>query len=137
MQRDYAIATRSSCGQQPEGRRDLLTRFVDAKNIEQLQDLTANEGALQRALDSMFIQGGQTALVDALYLSADYLLKNSKPAADGKPRRHALVLVSDGEDRKSSYKLEQLLTLLRESDIQIYCIGLVADLDDGRGVVGG
>ncbi len=114
------------------GDETFVMRFVDRAHIQLLQELTPNTGSVQRALEEMYAEGGQTALIDALYLSADYLLKNSK-AADGKPRRRALVLITDGEDRRSSYKQDELLALLRESDIQIFCIGLVKDLDGGRG----
>ena len=118
------------------GDETFVMRFVDRAHIQLLQELTPNTGSVERALDEMYVEGGQTALIDALYLSADYLRKNSK-AADGKPGRRALVLITDGEDRRSSYKQDELLTLLRESGIQIFCIGLVKDLDDGRGFSSG
>ena len=118
------------------GDETFVMRFVDRAHIQLLQELTPNAGSVQRALDEMYVEGGQTALIDALYLSADYLRKNSK-AADGKPGRRALVLITDGEDRRSSYKQDELLALLRESDIQIFCIGLVKALDGGRGFSSG
>jgi Ca-activated chloride channel family protein len=40
----------------------------------------------------------------------------------------AIILVSDGDDRGSSYKEQQLFELLRESHVQIYAIGFVNDL---------
>ena len=97
-----------------------------------MQEVTADKAALFKALDAMYVEGGQTAIIDAVYLSANNLLNKGKPAGD-KPRRHALVLISDGEDRASYYKIDDLFKLLRKSDIQIFCIGLTASLDKERG----
>ena len=85
-----------------------VVRFVSTDNIRTVQAMTADSSALGEALDRMFIEKGQTAMLDALYLAGDYLSKNAARAADGKSRR-ALLLVSDGEDRASFYKVEQVL----------------------------
>ena len=105
-----------------------VVRFVASDNIKILQELTADKAALSRALYGMFVEGGQTALLDALYLSAEHLAKKARPDA-GAGRRLALVLISDGEDRASYYNAEQVLKLLRESDVQVFAIGLPAALD--------
>ena len=109
-----------------------VVRFISADNIKLMEGLTADKAALSKALDAMYVEGGQTAVIDAVYLSANNLLNKGKPAGD-KPRRHALVLISDGEDRASYYKIDDLYKLLRKSDIQIFCIGLTASLDKERG----
>src|SRR5918912_166702 len=54
------------------GDETFLVRFIDSDKIETLQDFTPNKQALMDALDSMFIEGGQTAIVDAVYLSAEH-----------------------------------------------------------------
>jgi VWFA-related protein len=107
-------------------------RFVDSKNITVVREFTADKPSLERALDGMYVQGGLTALVDALYLSTEYLSKKAKPAEAG-ARLRALVLISDGEDRLSRYKDEDLFKLLEQSDVQIFCIGLVGALDKESG----
>ncbi len=118
------------------GDETFLVRFVDSSNIKVFEEMTSNTAAVQRALQEMFVEGGQTAVIDAVYTSAEYLLKSAQPVGEG-PRRRALVLVSDGEDRASYYKLDQLLTLLREGDIQVFCVGFVTDLDRGGAFGGG
>ncbi len=134
-QLNYAIASaKFLAASNQTGDETFVLRFISSDRIQILQDMTADAGAVARALDQMYVEGGQTALIDALYLSADYLLKNSK-AADGQPRRRALVLISDGEDRRSSYKLEELLKLLRDGDVQVFCIGLVGELDRQDGLM--
>ncbi|HEX7313841.1 MAG TPA: VWA domain-containing protein [Pyrinomonadaceae bacterium] len=111
-----------------------VVRFVSSDNIQLLQTLTADVAALDKAFDTMRIQGGQTALLDALFLAGDYLVKNAK--RDGAPpRRLALVLVSDGEDRQSWHKLEEVLKLLKGGGVQVFCVGLTGALEDQRGFV--
>lgn len=108
-----------------------IVRFISSDNIKIMQDLTADKVALAKALNDMFIEGGQTALLDAIYLSADYLTKKAR-TDEGAERRHALVLITDGEDRSSYYTLEQVRKLLRGGDIQVFAIGLTAALDRER-----
>lgn len=103
-----------------------IIRFVDSQKIEVKQDFTSNKEDIFYALDNLYIEGGQTAIIDAVYLAVqsvdDY--KNN----DNRKRR-AIVLVSDGEDRNSFYNETQLFQLLREADVQIYTIGFVNELD--------
>lgn len=129
----YVIASAKSVvnGNAPDDE-TFIVRFISADKITQPRGFTNNKGALEKALEQMYVEGGQTALVDALYVSADYLIKYVKPA-EAKPRRHILVLISDGEDRASFYKADDLIKLLKQSDIQIFCIGLVAGLEKERG----
>jgi Ca-activated chloride channel family protein len=47
----------------------------------------------------------------------------------GTLHRRALILVTDGEDRNSFYKREQLFDLLGGADIQIYVIGFTKELN--------
>jgi RNase H-fold protein (predicted Holliday junction resolvase) len=39
-----------------------------------------------------------------------------------------LILITDGDERHSHYKLETLLALLREKKVEVYVIGFVQDL---------
>lgn len=107
-------------------------RFVSSDNIRLIQTLTADKGALNRALDSMFIERGQTAMLDALYLAGDYLTKNAN-RADAPKRRLVLILVSDGEDRQSFHKTEQVFKLLKGGGVQVFCVGLTGALEEERG----
>ena len=111
-----------------------VVRFVSSDNIQLLQTLTADVAALDKAFDTMRIQGGQTALLDALFLAGDYLVKNAK--RDGAAgRRLALVLVSDGEERNSGHRLEEVLKLLKDGGVRVFCVGLTGALEDERGFV--
>jgi Ca-activated chloride channel family protein len=106
-----------------------LVRFISSDKIELALDYTADKAALQDRIGSFKVEGGRTALVDALYQSATYLAKR-KPGEDLTRRRRALILVSDGEERGSLKRPEELIQFLRKADIQVFAIGLVTDLDE-------
>jgi Ca-activated chloride channel homolog len=99
-----------------------IVNFDDAAYLE--QDFTSNLADLIAALSHLDTRG-ETALYDAVYLSADHL--NA-----GKKDKKTLLLISDGEDNKSKLSLDKVLAKLRESKITVYAIGLLEE-DDARG----
>ena len=111
-----------------------IIRFVSSDKIKIEQDFTSNKIDLNDALDNLFVEGGQTAIIDAVYLAAETVTEYEKREGNDRKRR-ALVLVSDGEDRDSFYKEQQLFELLRETDVQIYVIGFVGDLSKEGGFI--
>jgi Ca-activated chloride channel homolog len=112
-----------------------LVRFIDSEKIETLQDFTADKERLYDGLDSMYIEGGQTAIIDAVYLAAERIASYKKGNDLNDRRRRALIVVTDGEDRSSYYKLDQLFAKLREEDVQIFVIGFVNELDKEGGII--
>ncbi|MBV9923766.1 MAG: VWA domain-containing protein [Acidobacteria bacterium] len=132
----YAVATAAKYVVSRNGPEDqaFVERFVSSDNIDILQRLTGDGDALYSALDSMRIEGGQTAMLDALYMAGDYLIKSTKQT-DAPKRRLALVLVTDGEDRHSSSKVEEVLKLLKGGGVQVFCVGLTGALENDRGFV--
>ena len=111
-----------------------IIRFVSTDKIEIVQNFTPSKTDLNDALDNLFIEGGQTAIIDAVYLAAQQIEEYEKSRGDDKMRR-ALILVSDGEDRDSFYNEQQLFELLRESDVQIFVIGFVNELSKEGGFI--
>jgi len=105
-----------------------IVRFVSKDKIEVVQDFTPSINSLNNALDNLFVEGGQTAVIDAVYLTAKKVeqYQNSQKKEDVKVR--ALILVTDGDDRNSSYNEQQLIELLRKSQVQVYAVGFVNDL---------
>ncbi len=93
---------------------ELLEEFTNDINdvIDTLQGLIASR---------------QTAMLDALYLAADYASK------EGKNRRKAVMLVTDGLDKDSYYKFDEVVDHLRETDVQVYLIGFTNDLSKDGG----
>jgi Ca-activated chloride channel family protein len=116
------------------GDETFLVRFVGRDNTETVQDFTASKEALSDALDNMYTEGGQSAVVDAVYLSAEHVAEYKK-GDDSDRRRRALIVITDGEDRNSYYNQEQLFARLREEDVQIFVIGFVNELDKEAGLI--
>lgn len=116
------------------GDETFLVRFVGRDNTETVQDFTASKEALADALDNMYTEGGQSAVVDAVYLSAEHVAEYKK-GDESDRRRRALIVITDGEDRNSYYNQEQLFARLREEDVQIFVIGFVNELDKEAGLI--
>ena len=112
-----------------------IIRFVSRDKITIDQDFTSNKSDLFDALDNLYIEGGQTAIRDAVYLATQRLTDYEKSNSFDDRKRRALILVSDGEDRDSYYSEAQLYELLREANVQIYVIGFVGDLDKDTGFI--
>jgi Ca-activated chloride channel family protein len=115
------------------GDETFLVRFVSSDKIEVLQDFTSDENNLMDALDNLYIEGGQTAIIDATLLSAERVANYKKGNDLNDRRRRALIIVTDGEDRSSFYKENELFSRLREMDVQLYVIGFTSELDAQNG----
>ncbi|HRI02939.1 MAG TPA: VWA domain-containing protein [Pyrinomonadaceae bacterium] len=113
----------------------MIIRFVSKDKIEIQQQFTSNKADLNDALENMYIEGGQTAIIDAVYLAVENIDEYEKSQKPEDRKRRALILVSDGEDRNSFYTEKQLFELLRESEVQIYVIGFVSELSKEGGFV--
>jgi len=98
-----------------------VVRFVDSDKVEILQDWTSNKKDLKEAVENMFIEGGKSAVLDAVYLSAEKLLERERK---NKSNRYALVLISDAEERDSYYNYEQIISPFRGTDLQVFLISL-------------
>ncbi|HYJ47335.1 MAG TPA: VWA domain-containing protein, partial [Pyrinomonadaceae bacterium] len=117
-----------------KGDETFLVRFISSDKIKQVQDFTSNKEDLLDSLDTFYTEGGQTAVVDAVYVSAEHVAEYKKGDANDR-RRRALIVVTDGEDRGSQYTQEDLFQRLREEDVQIYVIGFVNELDKEGGII--
>lgn len=98
-----------------------LVRFTSTERIRIVQDFTSVKGDLHDAADNLFIESGQTAILDALYVSAKYLVKEAKNEPG---RQFVLVLISDGEERESATKYEELAKFLKENKISVFAVGI-------------
>jgi Ca-activated chloride channel homolog len=116
------------------GDETFLVRFISSDKIETMQDFTANKDLLMDGLDDLYVEGGQTAIIDAVYLSAEHVAEYKK-GDDSDRRRRALIVITDGEDRASFYSQEKLFARLREEDVQIYVIGFINELDKEGGFI--
>lgn len=116
------------------GDETFLVRFISSDKIQTEQDFTDKKDLLIDALDNLYVEGGQTAVIDAVYLSAEHVADYQKGDVSDR-RRRALIVITDGEDRNSFYKQEQLFARLREEDVQIFVIGFINELDKEGGFI--
>lgn len=85
---------------------------------------------LSQYLQTLFPQPGQTNLLDAVHSMVKHI--TDKAQQDNLPTvRKVIVLITDGEDRKSKIKEKELLAELHQQQIKVYAIGLVQELDQG------
>ena len=117
-----------------KGDETFLVSFISSDKIETKQDFTDNKEALMDALENLYVEGGQTAVIDAVYLTAEHVA-GYKRGDESDRRRRALIVITDGEDRNSFYKQEQLFARLREEDVQIFVIGFINELDKDAGLI--
>jgi Ca-activated chloride channel homolog len=89
-------------------------------------EASQNEDLLLKALDQIYIEGGQTTLLDAIEFMRATLNKQSP---DG---NKVIILITDGEDRTSKTKRTQLVEDLRKDKVTVFAIGLVQDLENGK-----
>ena len=108
-----------------------IERFISSNKVQTVEEFTSDQSKLIKALGTLYIEGGQSAVVDAVYLAARHVIEHH-PGTD---RRRALVLISDGEDRASYYSVDDLFKLLRINDVQIFVIGIVTQLAKEGGLI--
>jgi Ca-activated chloride channel homolog len=94
---------------------------------ELLEEFTGDTMDVIDTLQSL-VASRQTAMLDALYIAADYASK------EGKNRRKAVIVVTDGLDKDSYYKFSDVVDHLREADVQVYLIGFTNDLNKDSGI---
>lgn len=91
-----------------------LIRFND--RTEMTSPFTSSIGELESRV--MFTAaGGRTALLDAVYVGLDQIRNSRNP-------RRALLIISDGGDNHSLYNEGDIRRALKESDCQLYAMGI-------------
>ena len=103
-----------------DGDSAFIVRFVDAAKISVVQDLTGNKPDLEDAADALYIEGGQTAVIDAIDRAGQYFAASKETADAGR----IMVVISDGEDRRSAAKADDTLALLKTGEIRVFAIGI-------------
>jgi Ca-activated chloride channel family protein len=81
-----------------------------------LSDVTRSTSGIETEL-GLVRPSGSTALLDAVYLGVSKLRQ-------AQYSRRALVIISDGGDNASRYKLNEIKSIVAESDVMVYAIGI-------------
>lgn len=102
-----------------------VVRFVDSDKVEEYQDFTSDVTLLAQALLRLYVEGGQSAVIDATYLAVQKAAGRRKDEAR---RRRAVVLISDCDERNSWHKQSELVKLLRRESVQIFVIAFIGEV---------
>ncbi|MEN3334839.1 MAG: Ca-activated chloride channel [Blastocatellia bacterium] len=122
------VVIKASVNLVKESRKDDEMAVIEFKDQpELLEEFTGDTADVIDTLQSL-VASRQTAMLDALYVGADYASK------EGKNRRKAIIIVTDGLDKDSYYKFNEVVEHLREADVQVYLIGFTSDLDGDSGL---
>ncbi|MGI8669174.1 MAG: VWA domain-containing protein [Aridibacter sp.] len=107
-----------------------LMRFISRDKIQITDKFTSDKKYLHSYLDLFKVEGGQTALVDAIYKSVQLVAEQT---AIGNNYRRAVIVISDGEERNSDKSEKDLVKLLEKENVQVIFISLVELLsNDGN-----
>ena len=87
------------------------------EDVELLQDFTNDIDEITDALENTAVMGS-TAIYDAVYLGV-------QKAHTGTKAKKAIVLITDGVDKESFYTLDELVSKVQESDVQVYTVGFL------------
>lgn len=113
--------------QMQDGDEAFLAQFK--AETELVRDFTRDKHDLEEGLKELFT-AGETALLDAIIATADHA------QAMGKLRKKALVIITDGLDKNSSFKEREVTKAIEEDDVQVYLIGIIDDMEAATGAFG-
>jgi Ca-activated chloride channel homolog len=102
-----------------------VVNFNDEAYLD--QPFTSDVKKMEEALTKIDSRGG-TAMRDAVSMSIDYLKEK------GKKDKKVLLVVTDGDDNTSSASntLEKLVAKAQQSEVLIYCVGLLTEEERGK-----
>ncbi len=115
-----------------QGDEALLMSFISSDKINTISAFTSDKSKLIDSLKRFKTGMGQSAVIDAIYVAVKAAAEYN--AVDSTVRR-AVILVSDGEDRQSYYNTDALVKLLQATNVQVFVIGIVTQLDDQNGII--
>lgn len=85
-------------------------------------------------IDDLYVLGGQTPLLDAIDSIAKELNAKVNSEKDAFANA-AIILITDGEDRVSRIKEDDLIKELKKTGVKVFAIGLVSELDSSSGFI--
>lgn len=101
--------------------RSFVITFVDGPKTAVRQELTDDKVELRDTVENMFIEGGKTALIDAVLFAARYFDEHSKPSVES---GRVLVIITDGDETGSTASIDEAVRALKSSGIRVLVLGL-------------
>jgi Ca-activated chloride channel family protein len=90
--------------------------------IKIIANWTSDKKLLLTAFDTIQEAKGMCSITDSLYACNAFFTSRPNRPEDKYYRQKALILLSDGLEKQGKYTANQLITFLRETDIQVYAI---------------
>lgn len=109
------------------GPRDRMQLVQFNNRISVLEEFTTDRKAIEAGLERLDA-GGNTAVLNAVY-RAFRETAVALAAEEGRARRWAIVLLSDGVDTDSLFTVEQVLDEARRSAAVVYVVSLLPDME--------
>jgi Ca-activated chloride channel homolog len=129
----------SMAGDKMDHARAAIERFLDrlepgdevflwgfASDVHVLQEWTTNRDAARASLQRIRPTGA-TAMYDAVARAV-------RTAENGRNRKNAVLLISDGNDTTSRSDVRDVLRVVRETDVLVYAVGIDGGGKPGIGV---
>jgi Ca-activated chloride channel homolog len=102
---------------QASNSQDQIFAIGFSDEVDLIQDYTDDVDEITDAIDNTAPTGG-TALYDAIYLGVQKAQTGIKP-------KKAVIVISDGQDADSYYSIDELVSKVKELDVQVFCIGIL------------
>jgi VWFA-related protein len=106
-----------------------IIRFVSREKIELVQDWTSDRRKVLETLDDLYVEGGKTAVLDALYISAEKIDERMQETSKAVP---AIVLISDVEDMNSYYSRKETIEKLKASKLRVFTVSFAENAPNER-----
>ena len=107
--------------EQKPGDESFFVRFIDGEKIKLDQELTSNATEVRESVENMYVEGGQTAVLDAVRSAGAYLAEHGRP--EGASRR-SILIVTDGDDVASVTKPEAAIKVLKDGGIRLVAVAV-------------
>ena len=96
-----------------------FVRFVGPDKIKLDQEFTSTRSEIMDSAEAMYIEAGQTALVDAVRSAGVYFAENARPSGV-----RSIVLVTDGDERSSISKPDEAIKILKDARIRVFAVAV-------------
>ncbi|PYS98813.1 MAG: hypothetical protein DMF63_14590 [Acidobacteria bacterium] len=103
----------------------MVIRFISSDKIEVLQEWTPNKAKMIGSIENLYVEGGQSAVSDALFLAVERIKEMEK---SDRSKKYAVLLVSDCEDINSYYSFKDLLKSIGNSGVQIFPFAMMSEI---------
>ena len=104
----------------------MVIRFVNSNAIQIIQEWTSDKAKMLDAVENMYVEGGASAVMDALVLTVEKVKEKEKVAPS---KKYAVLFISDCEDVDSYFNVAQLIRTIGDSEMQIFPFAMMSEIN--------